>query len=432
VITIVLDDDPTGTQAMAGVSVILDWLAPDAWAAVQPGDRAVHVLTNSRAHDGTTAADLVASAAGSARTRFPDSRVILRGDSTLRAHLWDEYEALAPVVAPGHDGVPLLLVPALPAAGRVTIGGVHLIERDGHRVTLAQTEYARDGTFAYSSAELSRWAQERSAGRFAADDAITIALDRLRASDGAEEVAAAIASAAQRGRPAVVVPDAETEADLITIAHGLRLAESGGTPVVVRCAPAFVAALTQVEAVALAPPPSGGHGVLVLCGSFVPTSTAQIEQLGHAYPGVTVPTYVAALAGDEWCAEVERVSERARSLIQAGGLAVVVTDRERDLTLVDVASQRRIATALAQVARRVGAGVVIAKGGITAAVTAREGLGVRAARVIGPIRPGVARWRLADGSDYLVVPGNVGGEDLLVELVSAIGPRPVAADLPPC
>jgi hypothetical protein len=358
--------------------------------------------------------------------------VILRGDSTLRAHLWEEYEALAPVVAPGHEGVPLLLVPALPAAGRVTIGGVHLIERDGHRVTLAQTEYARDGTFAYSSAELSRWAQERSAGRFAADDAITIALDRLRAADGAEEVAAAIASAAQRGRPAVVVPDAETEADLITIADGLRLAESGGTPVVVRCAPAFVAALTQVEAAGLAPAPSGGDGVLVLCGSFVPTSTAQIEQLGYAYPGVSVPTYVAALAGDEWRAEVERVSERARSLMQAGGLAVVVTDRERDLTLVDVASQRRIATALAQVARRVGAGVVIAKGGITSAVTARDGLDVRAARVIGPVAPGVARWRLADGSDYLVVPGNVGGEDLLVELVSAIGPRPVAADLPPC
>jgi Sugar-binding N-terminal domain/Nucleotide-binding C-terminal domain len=430
VITIVLDDDPTGTQAMSDVAVILDWLASDAWGAVHPGDHAVHLLTNSRAHDSAAAAELVASAAISARTRFPESRVILRGDSTLRAHLWEEYEALASVIAPHREGVPLLLVPALPAAGRVTIGGVHLIERDGDRVALDQTEYARDGAFAYSSAELGRWAQERSGGRFSADDAIMITLDRLRASGGAAEVALAIAAAAQRGRPAVVVPDAENEADLVTIAAGLRLAESRATAVVVRCAPAFVAALTGVGAAAVATPPSGEHGVLVLCGSFVATSTAQIEQLEHAYPGVMVPTYVAALAGDEWGAEVERVSTRARSLIDAQGLAAIVTERRRDPTLVDVGSQRRIAVALAQVAKRVGAGVVIAKGGITAAVTAREGLGVRAARVIGPIRPGVARWRLADGSDFVVVPGNVGETDLLVELVGAIGPRRVAAGVP--
>ncbi len=421
-ITVVLDDDPTGTQAMSDVSVVLDWIDPAIWEAVRPGDRAVHVLTNSRAHDGAQAARLVASAAASARLRFPDARLLLRGDSTLRAHLYEEYAALRSIVAPGREGVPLLLVPALPAAGRVTIGGVHLLERGGQRIPLDRTEYAVDGAFAYSSAELSRWAQQRSGGRFAADDATLIALDRLRAAGGASVVADAIATAADLGRPAVVVPDAENEADLLTIADGLGRAEADATPVLVRCAPAFVAALTGVRATVPAPP-SGERGVLVLCGSFVATSTAQIEQFGRAHPGAIVPTHVAALAGEDWDAEVERVSRRARSLIEADGLAAVVTERERDLTLADVGSQRRIATALAQVARRVEAGVVIAKGGITAAVTAREGLDARAARVLGPLAPGVARWRLPDGSDYLVVPGNVGGSDLLLELVAAIGPR---------
>ena len=100
---------------------------------------------------------------------------------------------------------------------------------------------------------------------------------------------------------------------------------------------------------------------------------------------------------------------------------MVVTDRERDPTLVAVDAQRRVASAPAGVARRVRAGVVIAKGGITSAVTAREGLGARVARVLGPVCPGVARWRLADGTDYLVVPGNVGDENLLLELVAGIG-----------
>jgi len=136
VITVVLDDDPTGTQAVTDVAVVLDWSDPGVWTAVEPGDRAVHVLTNARAHSGAEAAELVASAATAARSRFPGARVILRGDSTLRAHVWEEYEALRSVVTPGRAGVPLLLVPALPAAGRVTVGGVHMLERDGARVVV--------------------------------------------------------------------------------------------------------------------------------------------------------------------------------------------------------------------------------------------------------------------------------------------------------
>ena len=63
---------------------------------------------------------------------------------------------------------------------------------------------------------------------------------------------------------------------------------------------------------------------------------------------------------------------------------------------------------------------MVAKGGITSAVTARDGLGARTARVVGPIATGVARWQLADGPAYCVVPGNVGGPSLLVEVVEAI------------
>jgi len=189
VITVVLDDDPTGTQAVSDVAVVLDWSDPGVWSAVKPGDRAVHVLTNARAHSGGEAAELVASAAAAARSRFPDARLILRGDSTLRAHVWEEYDALRSVVAPGGTGVPLLLVPALPAAGRVTVGGVHMLERDGGRVPLHETEYARDGALAYSSADLRLWADERSGGQLAVSDAANCAAD-------AREVAGALAAAA--------------------------------------------------------------------------------------------------------------------------------------------------------------------------------------------------------------------------------------------
>src|SRR5439155_13338662 len=110
-------------------------------------------------------------------------------------------------VAPGRRGVPLLLVPALPAAGRVTVGGVHMLERGGARVPLHETEYARDGALAYSSADLARWADERSGGQLALADTANCAAD-------AGQVAAALAAASALGRPAAVVPDAESAADL--------------------------------------------------------------------------------------------------------------------------------------------------------------------------------------------------------------------------
>jgi uncharacterized protein YgbK (DUF1537 family) len=432
VITVVLDDDPTGTQSVRDVTVVLDWSDPAVWRAMRAGDRAVHVLTNSRAYGAAEAGLLVASAAASARSHVAHARLILRGDSTLRGHVWEEYEALRSVVAPGREDVPLVLVPALPAAGRVTIDGVHLLERDGARVPLDRTEYARDGDLAYASADLARWADQRSAGRLAADDAVSVPLARLRGATGATEVADAIAAVARLGRPAVVVPDAETEGDLRTIAAGLELAEQAGIAVIVRAAPAFAAVLTGTSSPGFAAAPDAGHGVLVVCGSFVPTSTAQIEQLAEAHPGTLVAARVRALAGDERRAHVDEIVERARDLIGHRGLAVVVTERDRDPGLTDPASQRRIASALAEVAGRVGASVVVAKGGITSAVTARDGLGARSARVIGPIVPGVVLWRLPDGTGYLVVPGNVGGPELLVEVVAAIRLSPRTIVEPRC
>jgi uncharacterized protein YgbK (DUF1537 family) len=419
VITAILDDDPTGTQAMSAVSVILDWDDPEAWQAVEPEDRAVHLLTNSRAYDASEAAALVRAAAGAARARYPACRLLLRGDSTLRAHVWEEYEALRSIVAAGRRDVPLLLVPALPAAGRITVNGVHLLERDGERTPLDRTEYARDGSLAYHSSELARWAEERSCGRFAARDAARVSLEALRGQNGAEELRQAIATAASAGHAAVVVPDAENEHDLDLVADGLRRAEAERT-VIVRCAPPFVAALTGAAASDPPAAPRADRGVLLMCGSFVPTTTAQLERLERTYPGSTVQVRAAALVGSDSGVEVARAAEAATERLESDGLACVTTERVRDMTLLDPESQRRVALSLAQVARRIDVGVVIAKGGITSAVTAREGLGARAARVLGPIRPGVALWKLADGRDYLVVPGNVGGPELLVDLVGAI------------
>src|SRR5438132_7950008 len=142
---VVLDDDPTGTQAVADVPVLLDWDA-DLVARSARGRPSLHLLTNSRALSPERAREVVRDGAETAVAALGRPRLWLRGDSTLRAHLLEEYLAVRDAAYPGQSP-PLLLVPALPPAGRITVDGVHLLQRDGRRIPLHETEYAADPSF---------------------------------------------------------------------------------------------------------------------------------------------------------------------------------------------------------------------------------------------------------------------------------------------
>jgi uncharacterized protein YgbK (DUF1537 family) len=415
---VVLDDDPTGVQTLAGIHVLLAWDAGDVAAALR--DRpSVHLVTNARAFAPERARAVTAAAARTAIAGAPGAVVVLRGDSTLRGHLLEEVEAVASVVSRGRVP-PLLLVPALPSAGRVTIAGLHLIERDGHLVPLHETEYASDGVFSYRSARLLEWAEERSAGLFRADDGRELHLDDLRAG-GPTAVVEALEALAAAGRPAVLAPDAVAEADLELVAEGYRRAVRAGTDVLVRCAPAFVGVLAGTTANGLVLPPGARDGMLVVCGSYVPATTAQLRVLIDERPSSLVEVDPAVLASAYPESEVGRAASAASERIREGRLAVLSTSRLRPLGTETLDAGERIAAGIAAVAGAIEPrpSVVVAKGGITACVTLRDGLGVAAAEVVGPVLPGVSRWR-ADDLDYIVVPGNVGGDRLLADIVALV------------
>jgi len=418
---VVLDDDPTGTQAVSNVPVLLAWDDALVTETAEAGPSAIHLLTNSRALPPEDARAVVLDAACTAVSALGRPRVALRGDSTLRAHLLEEYLAVCEAVFIGRRP-PLLLVPALPPAGRVTVGGIQYLDRNGVRTPLHETEYSTDPSFAYTDARLLQWAEDRSGGLFARAHGREIHLERLRAG-GPVTVANALLDLAECARPAVCAPDAETLDDLGSIADGLRLAEAEGAEIVVRAAPTFVGVLAGNLARSRVAPPSARNGLLVVCGSYVPSSTRQLAALVEARPGSLVEVDVEALLAN---AEVEeaRVAGAASSLLRRDGLAVVATPRDRPERTHTLEAGKRIALGLAAIAASVEQpGVVLAKGGVTAAVTARFGLGARRGTVIGPLVDGVALWHLETerGSiPYVVFPGNVGDERTLLDVVEAI------------
>ena len=421
-ISVVLDDDPTGTQAMSGVSIVLDWSDGAIAAAIRDGDPSVHVLTNSRAHTGGRGVGADRRPPRAPRApRFPPRACCCVATARCGLTCGRSTRRSARTIAPDVPGVPLLLVPALPAAGRVTLDGVHLLERDGARVPLHRTEYATRRRSRVRRARASR------AGRTsaAADGSRRATRSRsrspsVRARRGGDAVAAGDPGGLRARPSGGRRPDAETDADLEMIACGLRAAEADDAGRSRAARPPSPAILTGTAATGRRPLPAGERGVLVLCGSFVPGTTAQLEALSAAQPGIASSATCAHSPATPGAVRSSGSPTRPRERVsRARGVAVVATvarARPGARRSPPASGGRR---ALARVARLVPAGVVIAKGGITSAVTARDGLGARSARVVGPIADRRRRsGRLAPAArPTWSCPGNVGGPRLLAELV---------------
>lgn len=423
---IVLDDDPTGTQALADVPVLLRWDTPALRRVASAGHDVVHLMTNSRALSAADARRLVGEAARAAASAWPDADVVLRGDSTLRGHLLPEYEAVRDVRFPGDDPV-MLLAPALPDAGRITVDGVHLLDRGGRRLPLHETEYAADPELGYRNARLLAWAEERSGGYFRAPDGAEVSLDRLRAG-GPAVVSDVLASLAAGRRPAVCVVDAVSESDLALLAAGWADARRRGVPVVLRCAPAFVGVATGRAASGIVQFPVPSGPVLVVCGSYVPATARQLAALRARHPSSLVEADLAALLNAHPPGGTSLVGAVVARLREAG-LAVLHTPRTGLGGPGNHERQGLVAQALAAVVGDVWRtadprpGVVVTKGGVTSAITIRDGLGAARARVVGPVATGVSHWEVETGRQTLpclVVPGNVGGDDLLVRLIEGL------------
>jgi len=438
VILVVLDDDPTGTQSVAGLPVLTRWERADLDAAIATGAPAVYVLTNTRALDEADAArrnrEVVAVALEAARAA--DRRVVFvsRGDSTLRGHFPLEPDVIAAEVARETGRAPhlRLLVPAFPDAGRITVHGVHYWVVDGEATPVGETPFAQDATFGFRSSALRDWVAEKTGGRVAADSVAELTIDIIRR--GPDAVAAFL-----RTLPAGtdVAVDVVAESDMRVVALALhRLAD---LDVLLRVGPPYVRAHIGQE---IAEPVRAdeipfryARGGLIVVGSHVPLTTAQLDELRRARPGTaTIELDVRRLIDDR---REEHLDDRARAVaaaLETGEVIVhttreLVTGRDGDESL---AIARQVSSGVVELVRRV-LGIapprfVIAKGGITSSDVASEALEIRRATVLGPMLPGiVSLWQPeagpAVGIPYIVFAGNVGDTDSLARVVATLADR---------
>ena len=444
----VLDDDPTGSQAVHDVQVVTV-LEEDAYAAALAGPAATcFVLTNSRSLDGPAAAGLTTRAArglitvaGQRGTRI---QLVSRSDSTLRGHVMAEVTALQAVrrdmVGRGYDGV--LLVPAFLEAGRVTAADVHWARTAAGLIPVGETEFAKDAAFGYRASDLRVFVAEKSGGTIRPEDVRSVSLADIRLG-GPARVREVLASAAGG---AWVVVNATEYSDLETVARAVLDAEREGQSFLFRTGPSFVRALSG-----LGPKPplrgaqiwaagrsaragAGGHG-LVVVGSHVGQTSRQVAALRARAATTDVELDVPAVLAVGPDAVAPVVAATARRVVAALRHSDVLLYTSRSVVSAPDAAgsltiARTVSAALSGIVRDALAARpawVIAKGGITSHDVMLHGLGIHRAEVAGQLFPGTISvfWPLdaapeAVGMPYVVFAGNVGDDGTLAQVVEIV------------
>ncbi|MDO5618082.1 four-carbon acid sugar kinase family protein [Kocuria sp.] len=434
---LVFDDDPTGSQAVHDVDVVLELAAQPVIEALAPDGATCFVLTNSRALDQDQAvakqADLLRQILdGLPRGTFP--HLVSRSDSTLRGHVLAEPNGLADVLA--ERGVQVngfLFAPAMFEAGRYTVEDTHWAVLQGEQVKVGDTDFAQDATFGYSNSNLKDFLVERSGGSLRREDILSIALDDINA--GVEAVSSVLDRATDR---TWVVVNGTDYSHQEVVAAALELQEAAGRTFITRCGPSFVRPLAGIEqAKVLEPaditigPDRKPHGLLVV-GSHVGLTNRQLQVVkdrgGLFEIELDVPTLLTEQRQEhlEWA-----INQADEALVSSD----VVVYTSRDLVRAEdpqesLAIARSVSDAVVEVVRGVMKGRpawVIAKGGITSHEVAHKGLGIRRARVGGQFFPGQTSQFMpiqadpeAEGCPFVVFPGNVGTESAVADVVEVL------------
>lgn len=434
---VVLDDDPTGTQTVHGVTVYTDWEEETLKRAFGQADNMFYVLTNSRSFTEEKTKEVHRTIArrlcGAAREWGKDFLLISRGDSTLRGHFPAETQVLKETIeaetGSRFDGE--ILCPCFLEGGRVTEGDIHYVIEHGHRIPVGETEFAKDAAFGYRSSDLKKYVEEKTEGRYPASSCMSFSAEELAEGD-IPELTEKLCRAA--GFQKIIVNAADYSA-LTVFCRVFREAVRKGHRYLLRTAASFPKVLGGISDIPLLTAeqikdPGNPQGGLVLIGSHVEKSTKQLESLKRL-TGKTAFTEFhtdsASEKGNRMEQEAEQAAEAASEQIANGITAVIYTSREAENSRSaeeSLSLSVRISEAFTGITGRLSRrpAFIIAKGGITSSDVAGKALHIKQARVMGQIRPGIPVWKcgkesLFPGISLIIFPGNVGEENTLFDIV---------------
>jgi uncharacterized protein YgbK (DUF1537 family) len=423
---VVLDDDPTGTQTVHDIPVVTAWNRDLLADALQTSPKGFFILTNTRSLSEKQAIAINTEIAGTIKTLAGEtgSEILLlsRGDSTLRGHFPAELNALEKGWGAHSDGY--LLMPYFKEGGRYTINNIHYILEGNQLIPAAETPFARDPVFAYSSSNLIDYIHEKNSG-MALPEIISITAEQLNSGPAAVQQQL---DAMQRGQYAVVNASCPYHAAVFALAM-IRQKEKGKN-YLVRCAASLVQALFGIVETKLLDTAYGiwdaRYGGLIVVGSFVEKTTQQLEHLLMNTAITPLKIDVPLLLEPGNTGYISQIAGQLNHFLQNRETVVLFTSRDliaADNAAANVEIGRKISEALVAIVKQIQyrPGFFVAKGGITSSDIGTKALGIQKAIVAGQLLPGMPVWKPGPGSmfpdmPYIIFPGNVGTTDYLTRV----------------
>ena len=433
---VVLDDDPTGIQTVHGCLLLTQWNRSTVAVAFEDDCPFFYVLTNTRAYTTEEAREITRSLMETileVNRKHQDTLIFIsRSDSTLRSHFPVEVDEITRLLSHREGAGPdaTFLVPAFFEGSRVTLDDTHYIREGDRLIPTAETEFARDSVFGYSTSHLPSYIEEKTGGRVLAATVRSVTLDMLRGSEPfhlTDWLRSLIDNT-------WVIVNAERYEDLHRFTEALRLLVKAGQRYVFQSAASLVKSLTETPDQPLlgAEIATGAQPGFFVVGSHVHLTTAQLQEL-LARPGVEGIEVDVRQILNAREATMETVLRQVFRQSSQGSTPVLYTSRQ-EMRFSSVQERmeagQRISDFLSSVVRNLpySPSYLVAKGGITAHHVLSHGLELVTARVLGQIMPGVPvvksppdhRFR---EMPYVIFPGNVGGPDALRQVYEKLSPR---------
>lgn len=408
---LVVADDLSGAAESAAASLAATDSIGIAWNTHETSQeaRVLVIDTDTREGSADRARSIVCEVVGRQSGHAgAERRLVKKIDSLLRGHVAAELAAVRDL---GHT---IILTPALPALRRTVQHGV--IHVDGRPLCASPlgNGYVADGSGSIPEAI-----------EPLEHDLIT--LDTVRA--GTRELAAAIVDVWSTEPSPVVVCDAESDADLDTIAGAADIVAASGRRPVLAGSSALVAAAARLLPVAdvgehrenHAPQTISGDtesrlgaaGTLVVSASRAPVIADQLATwCDRSQVGLVTPTVLLDPA------RRDRLARQLRERWHAGDLRAVALDpRATSLPQHSTELVRGLATCVAGIAAQVPNLVLL--GGHTAR-SVLDHIGVDGLLVLGQAHYGAVITRTATGQHIVIRPGSFGGTDSLRTIVTAL------------
>jgi uncharacterized protein YgbK (DUF1537 family) len=417
---VILDDDPTGCQTVSDVPLLFIWEKGILTEAFRKQVPLLFILTNSRSMNEGKAeiilSEILQNLKDAADIANRKLLVVSRSDSTLRGHYPLETELIIQHL--GLENPVQCLIPAFFQGGRFTVNDIHYVKEGESLTPAAETQFARDASFGFSSSDLKIYVEEKTAGAIKQQEVLSFSLDDLR-KKGPEFIYEKLQFTDKK----VCIVNALSRKDLDVFAIGARRAVNKGRNLVFRIAASFINSLANLPVSELINPsdylPDKCRGMLFIVGSYVKKSS---DQLGHLLMHSTFKKYeldVEELVNGN---EMKDIHDELSSEIENGNDCILYTTRKLvrgQSVLENLKIGSMVSDFIARNIRKMDTppGIIVTKGGITSHIVAKEGMGTDEARVLGQVLPGVPVIKPVTGryqnTVQVIFPGNVGEKDSL-------------------